>query len=83
MTNNVVCWSNDIVYLEKELRRNDVHNLVIVLQCHVGRTLEEAVTLATRRHDDEIQASMDLEARVLTSPLSDDDVPQFVVGLRS
>jgi Terpene synthase family 2, C-terminal metal binding len=42
-TNDVVCWSNDLFSLEKELARGDVNNLVIVLQHVQGLSLQQAV----------------------------------------
>lgn len=27
--NNIVCWANDIISLDKEVKRGDIHNLVL------------------------------------------------------
>ncbi|MBE3559283.1 MAG: hypothetical protein IMW89_08665 [Ktedonobacteraceae bacterium] len=42
-TNDVVCWSNDIISLEKERARGDVNNLVVVVQHAYGLTLQQAI----------------------------------------
>ncbi len=43
ITNDVVCWSNDIISLEKEIARGDVNNLVLVVQHAENLPLQEAV----------------------------------------
>lgn len=43
LTNDVVCWSNDIFSLEKELARGDVNNLVLVVERAERIPLQEAV----------------------------------------
>ncbi len=66
---NVVCWSNDIVSLAKELKEGDVHNLVLVLQQHHRITIQEAIQCAAAMHDREVSRFMALEA----------DMPDFGV----
>jgi hypothetical protein len=61
---NVVCWSNDIVSLAKEIKQGDVHNLVLVLQHRHGISLQDAVYRAAALHDAEVRAFMDLEAEL-------------------
>lgn len=43
ITNNAVCWSNDIISLEKEIVRGDLNNLVLAVQQQYRCTLQEAV----------------------------------------
>lgn len=52
---NVVCWSNDILSLEKELAHGDVHNLVIVLGEATGLSLEEAARRVVEMHNAEVR----------------------------
>jgi 5-epi-alpha-selinene synthase len=52
---NVVCWSNDILSLEKELAHGDVHNLVIVLRDATGLPLEEAMGRVIEMHNAEVR----------------------------
>lgn len=54
-SHNVVCWANDILSLEKELRHGDVNNLVIVLRKADGLALQCAVNRAAEMHDAEIE----------------------------
>lgn len=77
--NNVVCWSNDIFSLEKEVRSGDVHNLVLILQHESSLTLQSAVDLVAARHNQEIRSFLALESNVP----SDIDGRWSVDGLRS
>lgn len=43
ITNDVVCWSNDIFSLEKENARGDVNNLVLVVEREERIPLQQAV----------------------------------------
>lgn len=47
ITNDVVCWSNDIASLAKERARGDVNNLIIVLQNTQHLELQEAIDRAS------------------------------------
>jgi 5-epi-alpha-selinene synthase len=61
---NVICWANDIVSLEKELRQGDVHNLVIVLRQEFGGSMQEAMQRAATMHNDEVRRYLDMEAEM-------------------
>lgn len=63
-SHKVVCWANDIISLEKEVRRGDVHNLVLVLQQDLGLSLQEAVDRAAGMYNAEIQAFIELEPQL-------------------
>jgi 5-epi-alpha-selinene synthase len=63
-SNNVVCWANDIISLEKEVQRGDVHNLVLVLQQKLDLSLQEAVDRAAEMYDAEIQKFVELEPQL-------------------
>lgn len=50
--NDIVCWTNDLVSLAKEMARGDVHNLVVVLHHQRGGTLQAATNaVAQMIHD--------------------------------
>lgn len=55
ITNNAVCWSNDIFSLEKEIARGDLNNLVLAVQQEQDCTLQEAVDLVNAMITREIQ----------------------------
>ncbi len=65
--NNLICWSNDIVSLEKEVKNGDVHNLVITLCKEHQISLQQAINKAVVMHDTEMER---FEALI-------DQVPQF------
>lgn len=55
-SNNAVCWANDVFSLDKELRRGDVHNLVLVLRHARGLELREAIERVVEMHNAEVRA---------------------------
>jgi 5-epi-alpha-selinene synthase len=83
LTNNVVCWSNDIISFAKETRHNDVHNLVVILRKH-HLTLQEAIDQATELTNEEVRAFELLQDQLPSfSPAIDADLQRFVSVLRS
>jgi hypothetical protein len=85
MANNVVCWSNDIISLEKEMRRGDVHNLVLTIRHRDDCTLQQAIMRATAMHDAEVRRFLDVETHLPTfaSPAIAADVQCYVAVLRA
>jgi 5-epi-alpha-selinene synthase len=67
MANNVVCWSNDIISLRKEMERGDVHNLVLAIQQEERCSLQAAVEYAAHLHDAEVRGFLALEQRQWSS----------------
>lgn len=63
-SNNVICWFNDCISLEKEQQQRDVHNLVLVLQHEYGLALEAAMRRAVLLHNREVQRFVELTARL-------------------
>jgi 5-epi-alpha-selinene synthase len=66
-SNNAVCWANDIFSLEKEIRRNDVHNLVLILQQEQGLTLQAALERAIEMHNAEVRVFIDSASQLQRS----------------
>ena len=54
-SHNVVCWANDILSLEKELRCNEVNNLILVLHYTQDLGLQQAIDRAAQMHDAEMR----------------------------
>lgn len=61
LANEVVCWANDLISLDKELQQSDVHNLVRVLQYAHGVSLKTAVEQASRQHDQTLSRYLETE----------------------
>ncbi|HEX6287672.1 MAG TPA: hypothetical protein VFZ66_00705 [Herpetosiphonaceae bacterium] len=76
-TNHVICWSNDIFSLDKELRSGDVHNLALILHHELDVSLQTAVDLVGEQHNAEVYAFRTTEDRVPP------DARWFADGLRS
>ncbi|HZV48549.1 MAG TPA: hypothetical protein VFD49_02125 [Candidatus Dormibacteraeota bacterium] len=84
MAIDVVCWSNDIQSLNKELALGEVNNLVLVLQRERSLSLEQTVELVHDMIASEIRAFQKLE-RVLPAfpPALRGEVERYVDGLRA
>ena len=70
MAINVVCWSNDLLSLAKELQHGDRHNLVIALRTQYRLPLREAINRAAELHNAEVRAFLTLEARLGSVPIT-------------
>ncbi|PLZ98232.1 terpene synthase [Fischerella thermalis CCMEE 5268] len=62
MSNNIICWCNDIYSIPKELRIGDPHNLVLLLKNHKKISLKHAITQVSEMHDQEVQRMIELES---------------------
>lgn len=83
-SNNVACWANDLFSLEKELKRGDVHNLVVVLRHAEELTLQEAVNLGVRMHNAEARRFVVLESQLPTFGRTVDvNLVRYVAALRT
>jgi 5-epi-alpha-selinene synthase len=63
-SNNVVCWANDLFSLEKEAKRGDVHNIVLVLQHERGLSLRSAVAEVVAMHNAQVREFERAEPRI-------------------
>lgn len=83
MANDGVAWFNDIVSLEKEIRNQDVHNLVLVLQAEQDLTLAEAIHEAVNMFNERMRAYVALETQVPAFGTEvDAEVKRYLEGLR-
>jgi Terpene synthase family 2, C-terminal metal binding len=83
MTNNIICWSNDLMSLERELRHGDVHNLVLILHHAQRRSLPEAIRRVAAMHDAEVQRFRALAADLPSFTAAvDADLQQYVTGMQ-
>lgn len=82
--NNVVCWSNDIASLPKEVHRGDIHNLVVVVHHAHGGSVQAAIDRAVAMHDAEIHTFLDLSQRLPRfSPAVDRNLAGYIAALRA
>lgn len=82
-SHNIVCWANDILSLEKELRCGEVNNLVVVLRESEGLTLQHAVDLAAEMHDAEVRVFTGLQETLPPfGPAVDENLSRYVATLR-
>ncbi|MCB1985046.1 MAG: hypothetical protein H6936_12395 [Burkholderiales bacterium] len=84
LTNNVVCWSNDIISLRKEQAHGDMHNMVMVMQHELKISLQESVNLVKKLIDAQIQQFLNVEQQLPKFvEFSDHDLKKYVAVLRS
>jgi Terpene synthase family 2, C-terminal metal binding len=84
ITNNVVCWSNDIISLKKELAHGDMHNLVLIMQHESNCSLQESLNRVKRLIDNQIRRFLLFETQLPSfGERTDPDVARFVAVLRS
>lgn len=81
---DIACWHNDIYSWPKEMRRNDVHNLVAVIKDHLQVPLNEAIERAAQYCDVEIREFLTIVSslRSTKSTLSG-ILEQYIDGMQS
>lgn len=82
---NILCWSNDLLSLEKELRSGEVvHNLVFVVQRAYGISIEDAVARVAKMHDAEMRLFVEQEQRLpVFGGQMDEELDRYVRALRA
>jgi hypothetical protein len=84
ITNNVVCWCNDLFSLPKERAYDDVHNLALILQHQEDISLQEAVNRVARLVQQEVERFIALENDLPSFGAEADGlVRRFVAVLRA
>jgi 5-epi-alpha-selinene synthase len=64
MTNNIICWCNDVYSTPKELAIGDNHNLVLLFCNQKKISLEQAIKHVAELHDQEVRSMLNLEASI-------------------
>jgi hypothetical protein len=83
-TNNVASWTNDLFSLTKELRDDDVHNLVVAIAAEQGVSLAAATATAVEYTNREMRRFVHTKARLRSfGPDLDEEVRDFVAALES
>lgn len=79
-SNNSVCWANDVFSLEKEARRGEVHNLVLILEHEENLTRSDAVDRAIEMHNAEVRTFVDSASQLRASAggRPDESLDRFV-----
>jgi len=84
LTNDVLSWTNDLFSVEKEAKRKDIHNLVIILHHNNNMTLQEAIDTVAMRIDNAVQQFIELETALpIFTPETNTLVTRYVAGLKS
>lgn len=84
ITNNVVCWSNDIISLQKEFKHHDLHNLVLIIDHHEAIGLQAAIDRVNELIEKEVRRFIKLEGSLPRFGAEIDlDVSKFVEVMRA
>lgn len=84
ITNNVVCWCNDVISIRKEKAHGDIHNLVLIMQQELQISLNEALERVKKLIDAQIKKFQLLEKKPPQfTELSEQDLVCFIAVLRS
>ncbi|MBF2063557.1 MAG: terpene synthase [Calothrix sp. C42_A2020_038] len=84
MTNNSICWCNDIFSVPKELAIGDNHNLVLILQHQQKISLQQALNCVAQMHNQELEAMVSLETSLpLFGQNLDSEFAQYLSGMHS
>jgi 5-epi-alpha-selinene synthase len=84
ITNNVVCWSNDIFSLQKERKHRDMHNLALLIHRHEHVGLQEAVDRVAKLIEAQMRRFVMLEKNLPGFGTAvDGDVSRFIGVMRS
>ncbi len=82
--NNIVCWQNDIVSVEKEMAHGDYSNLVLVLRKARGYSLQEATERANEMTTREIKLFEHLSGFVLEAyPDYTQELERYLASMRA
>lgn len=84
ITNNIICWSNDIYSLYREMESGDVHNLVLALYYHQQLPLEAAMQIVADMHDQELRTMLILEKSLTSFEVElDTNLEKYISGLHA
>jgi hypothetical protein len=84
ITNNVVCWSNDIISLQKEFSHQDMHNLVLVFHHHRQISLQSAIDQVARLIESQVRQFIILEKSLPSFGADiDRDIERFITIMRA
>ncbi|GGL95465.1 hypothetical protein GCM10010840_36930 [Deinococcus aerolatus] len=84
LADRAVCWSNDVLSLEKELQEGDMHNLVQVLMQAHGLSVQAALDEAAQMYHMEIEEFLEVERMLPSFGVEEDgQVRQYAQLLKS
>ena len=80
---NAVSWANDVLSVEREMKGDDPHNLVLVIRREKGCSLDAAVGAVVALHDEEVRTFIDAQAEFTASAPLGPEIQAWLLGLRS
>ncbi|MGR9100318.1 MAG: terpene synthase family protein [Gammaproteobacteria bacterium] len=84
ITNNVVCWSNDIISLQKERKHQDMHNLALIFDHHQSIGLQAAIHRVNELIEEHVRRFISLEQNLpIFGGGIDESVSRFIGVMRA
>ncbi|CAA9892632.1 (-)-gamma-cadinene synthase ((2Z,6E)-farnesyl diphosphate cyclizing) [Candidatus Methylobacter favarea] len=84
LTNNVVCWSNDVISLQKEFNHRDMHNLVLILHHRQQISLQAAINRVVKLIERQVRRFIILESSLPSFGAENDEaVKKLIAVLRA
>jgi hypothetical protein len=84
ITNNAICWSNDIISLEKEMVRGEPNNLVLAIQQEYTCSLQASVDLINEMITREVKLFTKLSPLVLDAfPDHKQELQKYIAVLQA
>jgi hypothetical protein len=80
---NIVCWSNDLFSLEKELCDGDTHNLVLVLRHERGYSLPEAIRETAAIHNRDVRQFREFSDQLKADPHKKATITPYIRALQN
>jgi Terpene synthase family 2, C-terminal metal binding len=79
---DIIGWANDLFSLAQDLKDDFHPNLVLSLRHHQGLELQQAINVAVEMHDAAVRRFLELEKALPPFPGHDEEVAQYVLGMR-
>lgn len=82
ITGCIIAWCNDIFSVNREISSGDVHNMVFVLHYQKGISLEEAIELTVKMHNQKVMSMINLEKSIPSFGTDiDTELAKYLLGL--
>lgn len=84
ITNDIVCWCNDIFSAPRELASGDFHNLALVIHYQQKIPLEQAIQSAVEMHNQQVKAMLALASSLPQFDQDDaNELAKYISGMQS
>jgi 5-epi-alpha-selinene synthase len=84
ITNDIVCWCNDIFSAPREMESGDFHNLALLIHSQEKIPVEQAIQRAVEMHNQKVQVMVSLALSMPSFGQAEDtEVAKYISGMQS